>query len=299
MSNISAKVTEIQDVYIKNSNRAQKGKILLYDFVFLMFAIIGGLIFFAVDYLVSILGGDLWTVLFVLVVACVFVFSYRVFKKIPFINKRNYYLYCLLYCLGSIILTWLVFLILNIVDVFSGNEYFFMFITVKSWTLFPLCFSLMALGLIAISISCFKTCKRCARSGFGIASKNNYIVEKITKEHVDSVRCEKPNVETGELEPYYKTYYKNYEYRFYRHYCSVCGYIIYEKMRKVKCRKKYLSDIETFTDAEKALNEKRIADSKEIMQKKESKTMDKLYAMFNDTITPIETSVENPTEKKE
>ena len=171
-----------------------------------------------------------------------------------------------------------------------------MYTTVKDWTVIPLCYSLMTLGLIIVSLICYKKCKKCYRSGFGIASKSNYIIEKITKEHVDSVRREKPSGENGEVEAYYDTYYKNYEYRFYRHYCAVCGSIVYDKMRKVKCSKKYLSQVPTFSEAEELANQKRIEESKVYFEKKEQKTMQKLYSLFEkepeQTLEPTEENKE-------
>ena len=293
----SNRVRELQAVYAKNTKKGQRAKVVIYDIIFLLLAVIGSLILFGVNYLVSGLGGKLWTTLFAVVAVILFVLSHGLLKKLPFINKKNYLLGCLLYALGLAGIIWLVFFIISISsEVFAGDKVLFMYTSFKDWMIFPLCYSLMSLGLIIVSLICFKSCRRCYRRGFGLASKSNYIIEKITKEHVDSVRRERQNEEYGDVEVYYDTYYKNYEYRFYRHYCAVCGSVVYEKMRKVKSSKKYISPIHTFTEKEELSNQKRIESSKEYFAKKEAKTMDKLYAFFE---KKEKSNVEpKPTEEK-
>ncbi len=277
----NTRMQELQAIYENNTNKGQKTKIIMYDTVFLLLAIIGAVILFAVNYAVSLLGGKLWVTLFAVVAVILFVFSHAILKKLPFINKKKFLLWCVLFSLVVTGIVWLVFFIIRLVsDVYTGEKALFMYTNVKDWMIIPLCYSLMTLGLIIVSFICFKKCKRCYRSGFGIASRCDYIIEKITKEHVDSVRREKPTEVFGEVDVYYDVYYKNYEYRFYRHYCSVCGNVIYEKMRKVKSRKKYLSTIPTFTEAEELANEKRIISNKECFAKKEAKAMEKLYAII-------------------
>ena len=51
-------------------------------------------------------------------------------------------------------------------------------------------------------------------------------------------------------------------------------------MRKKKCSKKYISKLEVFTESEVLANQKRIETSREYFAKKESKTMKKLYSIF-------------------
>ncbi len=275
------RVKQLQAVYENNTSKGQKTKIIIYDVVFLLIAVISSLILYGVNYVVNGLGGNIWTTLFDAIAVILFVFSFSIVKRLPFITKRNFLLWCVLYALTLVGIIWLVFFIISVAsEVFVGEDMSFMYMKVKDWVVFPLCYSLMSLGLILVSLLCFKFCKRCCRRGFGLASKCNYIIEKISKEHVDSVRRENPSGEFGEFDVSYDVYYKNYEYRFYRHYCAVCGNIVYEKMRKKKCSKKYISKLEVFTESEVLANQKRIETSREYFAKKESKTMKKLYSIF-------------------
>jgi signal transduction histidine kinase len=296
----NTRIKELQAVYEKNTKRGQKTKTIIYDIVFLVFAVIGGLILYGVNYFVSGLGGKLWVTLFAVVAVALFVFSHGLFKKLPFISAKNFILGCLLYALVLVGIVWLVFFIISVATkVYAGKDALFMYTKVKDWMVIPLCYSLMSLGLIIVSLLCTKKCKKCYRSGFGLGARNNYVIEKITKEHVDSVRRERPSEVIGDTEAYYETFYRNYEYRFYRHYCAVCGTIVHDKMRKVKCSKKYSSTVELFSEKEILANKKRIEDSKEYFAKKEQKAMKKLYALFEKEEQKSQVKEENTTENKQ
>ena len=277
----NAKLNELYAVYQKNINKGQRTKVILYNITFVVFSVICALILYAVNYLVGRLGGNLWATLFVVVALLLLMLCYGTFKKLPFINTKKFFFGCIIFAFLLTGVVWLVFFVIRIaLKVYTSEEILFVYTKVKDWMVFPLCYSLVTIGILFVSLLCFKTCKRCSRRGFGLGAKNNYVIEKISKEHIDSVRREKPSAELGEVEVYYDTYYKNYEYRFYRHYCAVCGNIVHEKMRKVQCKKKYLSKLEVFSDAELTANQKRIESSKEYFAKKEAKTMNKLYAIF-------------------
>ena len=313
-------ILDKEKVYAKNENSNQIIKILVYDALFILSSIVITLLLHTVNFvvdLINIINNNIFSIITLTAIAVIFYFVFKFVKKFPFIKTKNYLLFCLPVIILFVALVWVLFFILYLKDVKNGffipnvDNFAILNNINKGWKIIPIIYTTVSLGILAISAFFTKRCPFCQKSGLGIASKRIYTITKITREHVETKKIpiypeeeivENVNENTAEegaqetkktkkkkvkpIDYSYTVYYQDFEYRIYRHYCSICGRILFEENAKVKIGKKHLNA--DFTEEEIKNNNTKINEHNEDFNSKEENLLSKINREKNKK-TPIGT----------